>query len=101
MAEAEAAVDRLAGMRVDGFVVLCDVLLLRLPALLARAHGDTATYAHLRDRYHDKARMLRYEGHIALWPSSGAVGALDVKWASPIDKARQHDLLGPCQVKRG
>ena len=69
MAEAEAAVDRLAVMRVDGFVV-CDVLLLRLHALLARAHGDTATYAHFRDRYRDKARTLGYEGHIALWPSS-------------------------------
>jgi hypothetical protein len=31
----------------------------------------------------------------------GAVGALDAKWASPIVKARPHDLLGPCQVKRG
>jgi len=50
VAEAEAAIDRLAGMRVDDFV-LCDVLLLRLHALLTRAHGDTATYAHFRDRY--------------------------------------------------
>ncbi|MGO8771403.1 MAG: hypothetical protein ACLQIK_23750 [Mycobacterium sp.] len=63
MAEAEAAIDRLAGMRVDGFV-LCDVLLLRLQALLARAHGDTATYAHFRDRYRDMARTLGFEGHI-------------------------------------
>lgn len=43
--QAEAAIDRLAGMRVDGFV-LCDVPLSRLHVLLARAHGDTATYAH-------------------------------------------------------
>ena len=70
MAEAEAAIDRLAGMRVDGFVV-GDVLLLRLHALLARAHGDTATYAHFRDRYRDKARTLGYEGDIARWPNSG------------------------------
>ena len=71
VAEAEAAIDCLAVMRVDGFVVLCDVLLLRLHALLARAHGDTATYAHFRDRYRDKTRTLGYEGHSALWPSSG------------------------------
>ena len=70
MAEAEAAIDRLAGIRVDDFV-LCDVLLLRLHALLARAHGDTATYAHFRDRYRDKARTLGYEGDIAHRPSSG------------------------------
>jgi adenylate cyclase len=63
VAEAEAAIDRLAGMRVDGFV-LCDVLLLRLQALLARAHGDTATYAQFRDRYRDKATSLGFEGHM-------------------------------------
>ena len=65
MAQAEAAVDRLAVMRVDGGFVPSDVLLLRLHALLARAHGDTATYAHFRDRYRDKARTLGYKGHIA------------------------------------
>ena len=47
------------------------IWLLRLRALLARAHGDTATYAHFRDRYRDKASTLGYEGHIAHWPSSG------------------------------
>ena len=68
--QAEAAIDRLAGMRVDGFV-LCDVPLLRLHVLLARAHGDTATYAHFGIATADKARTLGYEGHIALWPSAG------------------------------
>jgi hypothetical protein len=41
-----------------------DIWLLRLHALLARAHGDAAAYAHLRDRYRDMARTLDYEGHI-------------------------------------
>jgi hypothetical protein len=35
-------------------------------ALLARAHGDTATYAQFRDRYRDVAKTLGFEGHIAL-----------------------------------
>ncbi len=42
-----------------------DVWLLRLRALLARAHGDAATYTHLRDRYRDLAKALGFEGHIA------------------------------------
>ncbi len=39
--------------------------LLRLQALLARAHGDVAAYAQFRDRYRDMARSLGFEGHIA------------------------------------
>ena len=42
-----------------------DIWLLRLQALLARAHDDAATYAHFRDRYRDMARSLGFEGHIA------------------------------------
>jgi hypothetical protein len=45
-----------------------DILLLRLQALPARAHGDAAAYAHFRDRYRDyrdMARTLGFEGHIA------------------------------------
>ena len=42
-----------------------DILLLRLRAQLARAHGDAAAYAHFRDRYRDLARTLAFEGHIA------------------------------------
>jgi hypothetical protein len=38
---------------------------LRLRALLARARGDAAAFAHLRDGYRDTARMLGLEGHIA------------------------------------
>ena len=34
--------------------------------LLARAHGDAATYAQFRDHYRDLAKTLGFEGHIAL-----------------------------------
>jgi hypothetical protein len=44
-------------------LVLCDIWLLRLRALLARAQGDAAAYAHFRDRYRDMARTLGFEGH--------------------------------------
>jgi hypothetical protein len=63
-AEAEAAIDRLARLPTDGLVVR-DIWLLRLHALLARARGDDAAYAHLRDRYRGTAKMLGLEGHIA------------------------------------
>ena len=46
-------------------LVLRDVQLLRLRALLARAHGDATGYAHFRDRYRDMATSLGLEGHIA------------------------------------
>jgi hypothetical protein len=45
--------------------VIRDILLLRLQALLARAHGDAAAYAHFRDCYRDMARTLGFEVHIA------------------------------------
>jgi hypothetical protein len=61
---AKAAIDRLARLRADDNV-LRDIWLLRLQALLARAHGDAAAYAHFRDRYRDMARTLEFEGHIA------------------------------------
>ena len=62
--EAEAAVERLAGAHADEGLVMRDIWLLRLRALLARAHGDATAYTHLRDRYRDMARTLGYEGHM-------------------------------------
>ena len=56
---------RLADAPADDGLVIREIWLLRLRALLARAHGDAATYAHLRDRYRDMAKTLGYEGHIA------------------------------------
>jgi AAA ATPase domain/Putative zinc-finger len=64
VAEAQAAIDRLATAPGDGDLAR-EIWLLRLRALLARAHGDAGTYAHLRDRYRDMARTLGFEGHIA------------------------------------
>ena len=61
VAEAEAAIKRLARLSA---VAWSDAWLLRLRALLARAHGDAAAYADLRDRYRDMARTLGFEGHI-------------------------------------
>ena len=63
VAEAEAAIERLAAEPTDG-VALRDIWLLWLRALLARAHDDAAAYAHFRDRYRDMARTLGFEGHM-------------------------------------
>ena len=61
---AEAAIERLAAPTDDGLAVR-EIWLLRLRALLARAHGDAAAYTHFRDRYRDMARTLGFEGHMA------------------------------------
>jgi hypothetical protein len=65
MAEAEAAIERLAAAPAEEGLVIREIWLLRLHALLARAHDDAADYAHFRDRYRDMARSLGFEGHIA------------------------------------
>ena len=65
IAEAEAAIERLATAPADEGLVIREVWLLRLRALLARAHGEAGAYAHFRDRYLDTARTLGYDGHIA------------------------------------
>jgi class 3 adenylate cyclase len=65
VAEAEAAIDRLAAAPADEDLVMRDIWLLRLRALLARAHGDDTAYRDYRDRYRDMARTLGFEGHIA------------------------------------
>jgi class 3 adenylate cyclase len=65
VAEAEAAIERLAAAPADDGLVIRDIWLLRLRALLARAHGDAAAYTDFRDRYRAMARTLGFEGHIA------------------------------------
>jgi class 3 adenylate cyclase len=65
VAEAEAAITRLADAPADDGLVIRDIWLLRLRALLARAHGDETAYRDYRDRYRDMARTLGFEGHIA------------------------------------
>ncbi|WP_158021370.1 hypothetical protein [Mycolicibacterium chubuense] len=58
------AIERLRAAPVDADLAIRDIWLLRLRALLARAHGDEAGYRDYRDRYRDKARTLGFEGHI-------------------------------------
>ncbi len=65
VAEAEAAIERLAAAPADDGLVIRDIFLLRLRALLARAQGDEASYRDNRDRYRDMATSLGFEGHIA------------------------------------
>ena len=68
VAEAEAAIERLATAAADDGMVLREVVLLRLRALTARARGDERTYVELRDRYRHRAELLGYAGHVA-WAS--------------------------------
>jgi hypothetical protein len=65
VAEAEAAIERLAAAPADEGLAMREIWLLRSRALLARARGDDAAYAHFRDRYRDMATSLGFEGHIA------------------------------------
>ena len=64
VAEAEAAIERLAAAPADEGLVLRDIWLLRLRVLLARAHGDEAPYREYRDRYRAMATKLGFEGHM-------------------------------------
>jgi hypothetical protein len=65
IAEAGVALDRLAAAPLGVGFIVGEIMLVRLRALLARAHGDEAAYRDYRDRYRDMARTLGYEGHIA------------------------------------
>ena len=64
LAEAQATIDRLAGVPTDPGFVLYEITLLPLRALVARALGDEAAYRDFRDRYRDMAKTLGFEGHI-------------------------------------
>jgi hypothetical protein len=65
VAEAEAAIERLAAAPTDDDIPPREIWLLRLRALLARARADETAYRDLRDRYRANARSLGFEGHIA------------------------------------
>jgi hypothetical protein len=65
VADAAAAIERLAAAPTDDGVAVRDIWLLRLRALLARAHTDDTAYRDYRDRYRDMATSLGFEGHIA------------------------------------
>ena len=62
---AQAAIDRLAAAPTDPAFVLSEIWLLRMRALLARAHGDDAMYRSHRDDYRKMANELGFEGHMA------------------------------------
>jgi hypothetical protein len=64
VAEAQAAIERLAAAPTDEGLVLRDIWLLRLRALLAKARGDEASYCDYRDRYRAMATSLGFEGHM-------------------------------------
>ena len=62
VAEAEAAITRLADAPADDGLVIREIWLLRLRALLARAHGDDAAYRDYRDRYRDDGEIAWLRG---------------------------------------
>ncbi|OSC32317.1 cyclase [Mycobacterium vulneris] len=64
IAEAQAAIERLAAAPAEDGLVICEVWLLRMWALLARARGDETRYCEYRDRYRDMATSLGFEGHM-------------------------------------
>ena len=65
MAEAEAAIERLAVAPAEEGLAVRDIWLLRLRALLARARGDNVAYQDLVNCYRAMAESLGFEGHIA------------------------------------
>ena len=60
LAEAEAAITRLADAPADDGLAVREIWLLRLRALLAKARGDESAYRDYRDRYRDMARSLGF-----------------------------------------
>ena len=64
VAEAEAAIERLATAPAEEGLVIRDIWLLRLRALLARARGDDVAYRNLVSRYRAMATSLGFEGHM-------------------------------------
>jgi class 3 adenylate cyclase len=64
VAEAEAAINRLASAPADEGLVIRDIWVLRSRALLARARGEGVNYLEFVNRYRDMAASLGFEGHI-------------------------------------
>jgi hypothetical protein len=62
--EAETAIERMAAVPFDNDYVARDIMLLRLRALLAEAHGDETGYCDSRERYRAMAASLGFEGHM-------------------------------------
>jgi hypothetical protein len=64
VAEAEAAIERLAVSPADEGLAMRDIWLLRLRALLAQAQGEEESYRRYRNRYRALATSLGFEGHM-------------------------------------
>lgn len=64
LADAAAAIERLASMPTDPGFVLNEITLLRLRALLAHARNDVRNYRDYRDRYRAMATSLAFAGHM-------------------------------------
>jgi hypothetical protein len=64
VAEAEAAIERIAAAPADDGLAIRDIWLLRLRALLARTRGDEVRYRDLVGRYRTMAESLGFEGHM-------------------------------------
>jgi hypothetical protein len=65
LAEAKAAIDRLADLLPDDGSAMGEITLLRMHTLLARARGDDVAYRDLVTRYRAMAESLGFEGHMA------------------------------------
>ncbi|OBI07653.1 hypothetical protein A5679_10790 [Mycobacterium scrofulaceum] len=63
IADAEAAIERLANAPADEGLAIREIWLHRMRALLARARGEGKAYSRIRDRYRDMAKTLGFEGH--------------------------------------
>ncbi len=64
IAEARAAIERLAAVPTDSGFVMHELPLLRMRALLARAQGIEDAYREYRDRYRKMATDLGFQGHM-------------------------------------
>lgn len=61
--QAHKAIDSLPNLPADS--PICEIMLLRMHTLLARASGDELTYRDHRDRYRAMAKSRGFEGHLA------------------------------------
>ncbi|MBX7434044.1 AAA family ATPase [Mycobacterium sp. Y57] len=66
LAEARAAIDRLAATPTEPVFLYHELPLLRLEALMAMASGDEDGYAAFKDRYRARAAETGFDGHIEL-----------------------------------
>jgi adenylate cyclase len=62
---AQSALDRLEAVPVTPGFVMHEVQLLRMRALLTRAHGDEAGYRSYAERYRTRAAECGFAGHVA------------------------------------